>query len=255
MNGYRSLHPDVRLFCRDEFSKERLDSEVGDRKVELSADLAFLLRPDHETELSRAVHRWAKRQRAEKKIIFGVNINDLFCSYFNIDPGDLLNYYASALRRLAELAPPFALIHLPHDTHANKQLGSMTDFSLARKLNGMLPSELSENAFIPDESMTAPEVRSICTNVDLIFSARMHLSIASLAVGTPVFGLAYQGKFEGLFRHFGLEDMYLTVDEIKDTEKSAEFLAKAFERIDSVGKQIRNRLPEVLQLSRTNIAS
>jgi polysaccharide pyruvyl transferase WcaK-like protein len=253
MDGYRTLHPDVRLYCRDAFSLERLAQEIPGRPPALSADLAFLLRPDHDQPQSIQVAEWAAQQRQSGKIILGLNINDLFCSYFDIPKQKLLHAYSEAITELAPRVPPFALIHLPHDTHPNKQLGTMTDFTLARELNALLPDQIRDSAFIPSETLTAPEVRSICTRVDLIFSARMHLSIASLAVGTPVFGLAYQGKFEGLFRHFGLQNMWLEAHQILNLDETVAFLVAAFERYPAVRAQVESKLPEVLHLARRNL--
>ncbi|MEQ8744323.1 polysaccharide pyruvyl transferase family protein [Parasphingorhabdus sp.] len=251
---YHTLDEAVVLQCRDETSAERLREDLPDRSIEVTADLAFMLEPDYSAPISMAAKAWCDARRVEGKILMGVNINDLFCSYFDIPRDDLLRYFADALTDLAVRHPDIAIIHIPHDTHANKTLGKMTDFTLAKQLNALLPEALSMQSFIPEESLSAPEVRAICSYLDLIFSSRMHLSIASLAVGTPVFALAYQGKFEGLFRHFGLEHMFITHNQLSDRALVANFLKSAVERREKVRADISEELPRVKAIANNNLA-
>lgn len=252
-NGYRSLNPAVKLYCRDAISKERLEAEVGAGRALLCADLAFLLKPNHDADLSMKMAAWAKEQRANRKIVMGLNINELFCSHFDMSPDALLDMYVNCISRVFERHPNLAIAHMPHDNHHNKKFGQISDFIMSRRLNERLPAGIRDTAFIPPESMTAVEVRSIVSNLDLMFTARMHVAIASLAVGTPVFGLAYQGKFEGLYRHFDLENMYVTLDQFKDTDFAVKFLDQSIQRADAVRKQVRDRLPSIVAMARTNL--
>ncbi len=253
LNGYRSLNPAVKLYCRDAFSKERLESEVGEGRVRLSADLAFLLRPDHAAPLSMKMAAWAQQHRSNGRIILGLNINEIFCTHFNMEPDALLGMYAECMTKVCKRHPNLAIAHMPHDNHQNQKFGSISDFVLSRKLNELLPPPIRDTSFIPPETMRAIEVRSICSNLDLMFTARMHVAIASLAVGTPVFGLAYQGKFEGLYRHFDLRDMFITLDQFKNVDLAVDFLDRSIQRAKVVQAQVRERLPSILASSRANL--
>ena len=253
MELLRGLDPSVVIQCRDPISAQRLRSELPNRTVEVTADLAFMLIPSHDAPLAKAAKAWADTRRAEGKVLMGVNINDLFCSYFGIPREDLLNAFARGLTRLHEVHPRIAFIYIPHDTHVNKALGRMTDFSLARELHALLPATIRNDAFLPGETLSAPDVRAICSYLDLIFSSRMHLAIASLAVGTPVFALAYQGKFEGLYVHFGLKDMFITHQELKRDAAVTDFLLRAVARRAEARAEIARELPRVKALARRNL--
>jgi colanic acid/amylovoran biosynthesis protein len=253
MELLRGLDPSVLIQCRDPISAQRLRSELPNRTVEVTADLAFMLISGHDAPLAKAAKAWADARRAEGKVLMGVNINDLFCSNFGIPKEDLLNAFARGLTGLHEAHPRIAFIYIPHDTHANKMLGKMTDFSLARELHALLPEMIRNDAFLPGEALSAPDVRAICSYLDLIFSSRMHLAIASLAVGTPVFALAYQGKFEGLYAHFGLKDMFITHQDLKSDTAVIDFLLSAVARRAEVRADIARELPRVKALARRNL--
>jgi colanic acid/amylovoran biosynthesis protein len=253
MELLRGLDPSVVIQCRDPISAQRLRSELPNRKVEVTADLAFMLMPIHDAPLAKTVKAWADTRRAEGKVLMGVNINDLFCSYFGIPRDDLLKAFARGLTRLHEAHPQIAFIYIPHDTHVNKTLGKMSDFSLARELNGLLPAVVRDDAFLPDEALSAPDVRAICSYLDLVFSSRMHLAIASLAVGTPVFALAYQGKFEGLYAHFSLKDMFITHQDLMRDAAVIDFLLRAVARRAEARAEIARELPRVKALARRNL--
>lgn len=253
MDLFRTFDKGVVIQCRDSVSADRLRKELPDHDIQVTADLAFMLTPDHEAPTSVAARTWIDARRAEGKTIMGININDLFCSYFGIPREDLLNAFAKAITDLHESNPEIAFIHIPHDTHANKKLGKMTDFTLAAELNKLLPPPVAEEAFMPGESLSAPEVRAICSYIDLVFSSRMHLSIASLAVGTPVFALAYQGKFEGLFAHFGLEDMFFTHEKLSDDVFVFDFLRRSYARREEVREKVAVELPRIKALSKRNL--
>lgn len=81
----------------------------------------------------------------------------------------------------------------------------------------------------------------------------MHLAIAALGKGVPAICIAYQGKFEGLYQHFGLSaadllspSSFLTQDGIKSA--LIEFIDQSDEIRENVGK----RLPEILAMSKRN---
>jgi len=81
----------------------------------------------------------------------------------------------------------------------------------------------------------------------------MHLTIASLSEGTPVFAVAYQEKFEGLFRHFGLEKMVVTEADLMDPKATAAFLENGIRCLPRIREQIGRRLPVVKDLARLNL--
>jgi polysaccharide pyruvyl transferase WcaK-like protein len=253
MRDYQRLDPRIDLYCRDAVSLDRLEKWIGPR-AKLSADLAFLLEPDFQTPLVQSARAFVRQARAAGKMVWGINFNDMFCGAFDsFTPQEFAGHHVNALLKLRSSHPNFALVLLPHNKYAEEHAQTVTDFSLARLFLQMWPEELRNDVFIPPPEMRAVEVRAICSFLDFIFSGRMHLSIACLSQGTPVFGLTYQGKFEGLFRHFGLEEMYITPDRLSDTEQVAGFLKRGIERLPELRARIQEQLPKVKALARVNL--
>ena len=253
MRDFQRLDSRVALYCRDPVSYERLEKWIGPR-AKLSADLAFLLEPDFETPLARKARAFVQQAREAGKLVIGINLNDLLCGTFgSFTPHDLVMHYVNACLKFRDYQPNLALVLLPHNVYADHRAQIATDFSLAELFLKMWPEELRKDVFLPPPEMRAVEVRAICNFVDCAFSGRMHLSIACLSQGTPVFGLTYQGKFEGLFRHFGLEKMYVTPDQFRNPETVANFLQNGIKRLPELRARIQDQLPKVKALARLNL--
>ncbi len=225
IDGFRNLDARVVLYAREEISRERLERHLGPGRVQLSADVAFLLRPDHTASLARETAAWVAERKQAGKIVMGLNINDMLCYY----------------------------LHIPHNIHVNPTPHNTDDFALAAIFNETLPEELRNDSRMLPRTVRATEVRAACSYVDFVFSGRMHLTIASLSEGTPVFAVAYQGKFEGLFRHFGLEKMLVTEADLMDPNATAAFLENGIRRLPRIREQIGRRLPVVKDLARLNL--
>jgi polysaccharide pyruvyl transferase WcaK-like protein len=253
ISGFQRLHPRVQLACRDELTLSRLAAHTGAEGLILSADAAFLLKADHNRPLSREAGTWIHQRKRAGQLVMGLNINDMLCYYFeDCQPDTLMGFYVKLMEKLRRSIPNLSLVHIPHNIHANPVRHGTDDFELAQKFEDRLPASSHYQSYCLPRSVSAKEIRSVCSYVDLVFSGRMHLSIASLAEGTPVFGVAYQGKFEGLFRHFGLENMFITHQELRDPELAARFLELGIRRLPDIRRTIRERLPHVKDLARRN---
>jgi len=254
IDGFRNLDARVVLYAREEISRERLERHLGPGRVRLSADVAFLLRPDHTASLARETAAWVAERKQAGKIVMGLNINDMLCYYFpQMTPALLVERYVEALIELRKRFPNLAILHIPHNIHVNPTPHNTDDFALAAIFNETLPEELRNDSRMLPRTVRATEVRAACSYVDFVFSGRMHLTIASLSEGTPVFAVAYQGKFEGLFRHFGLEKMLVTEADLMDPNATAAFLENGIRRLPRIREQIGRRLPVVKDLARLNL--
>jgi polysaccharide pyruvyl transferase WcaK-like protein len=81
----------------------------------------------------------------------------------------------------------------------------------------------------------------------------MHLAIAGLGKGIPVICVAYQGKFEGLYQHFGLATSELLSPSAFYTDQGLrDALLQFVDQVDNIGERVRQKLPGVLGLSKNN---
>jgi polysaccharide pyruvyl transferase WcaK-like protein len=73
--------------------------------------------------------------------------------------------------------------------------------------------------------------------------------------GTPSACLAYQGKFEGLMMHFGLDDLIMQPSDAWRDGGLASFALDAFNRRNTVRKRIASHLDNVMALARSNFSA
>ena len=77
---------------------------------------------------------------------------------------------------------------------------------------------------------TAAEYKAVAGRLMLLISSRMHPLIFAVSMGTPVVGLAYNGKFDGMFQMLGMPSRTVALDEFRNgnpIEKIEQLTAEA----------------------------
>ena len=107
--------------------------------------------------------------------------------------------------------------------------------------------------FYDAEVPRASQLKALCGLLDGLISSRMHLAIAALGMRVPVMAATYQGKFEGLFQHFGLDGTFL----LNPQEFLSDTLIDKFNlfinSLPELRQKISRKLPLVLELSNKNL--
>ena len=191
-----------RLFARDPVSWRRLQYR-GIRNLALVADLAFLMRPASRSGATAEIEAWIGSEHASGRRVVMLNLSATLLT----GPRPGADDRAGALVTLAcDLVSQrnASILWCPHDLRPTVAPGDSdcelaAEFSrrVARRLGGSFHQRIAS-------PMGADEIKRVAGLVDMIVSARMHLAIAALGMGKPVVGIAYQGKFEGLWECFGL---------------------------------------------------
>lgn len=196
----RSLPDQVRLFARDGDSCQRMLRAL-ERPVSLSADVAFLLEPAEPDEGGRRHCEWMESQSAAGRRIIGVNANYL---HEKTHP-ELVRDYARLVERLIDGG--CSILMVPHDTRTER-----SDFVIAGEILSRLTGDRAGHARLLDP-VTPGQLKTILGRLDLLVTGRMHAAIIALGAHTPAMSFAYANKFEGLYRHLGLEpeDMILSL--------------------------------------------
>ena len=240
----RALAPGLPLFVRDPVSLERLERFTRHRPLVLVADAAFGLVP----RTSARVKGWQARvaaAHAEGKIVIALNAHPMF-NDVDATSAAWEAAFAAVLARVQDRHSEILYALLPHDDRV-----AVSDLEVLRRLAATLGEG---RAFLVDEVMDADEIKAFVGACDGLVAGRMHLSIAAFGGGVPVLGLAYQGKFEGLWRHFGLDGATLLAPRaFLDDPAAAEATVERFvANLRPLAAQIASFLPAVLALSRRN---
>ncbi len=249
VQALRDLSAQVKLYSRDAVSQQRLMHHL-DRPVKLVADLAFLLHPVDDSEIVSNVSQWIKEQQADSRTVVGVNANSMHVSSLKEESLDrLIQVYVDALFELFG-KQQFSFVLIPHDFHSGPEI--VSDDELAEAILKALPARMQSYCVKVPAPCMAKEIKSICKNLDIVLTSRMHLAIACLGQGTPVACVTYQGKFEGLFKHFELDGTTIEPEQAFQPGKLVEFFLPLIGRRDDISKHIRLKLPQIQQLARAN---
>ncbi|MEZ4389352.1 MAG: polysaccharide pyruvyl transferase family protein [Candidatus Krumholzibacteriia bacterium] len=243
----------VRLVARDPVSWRRLVGLIG-RPVHAGADMAFLLGGAVGSATVERHVRWVESQRAEGRLVLGVNANYLVApGHREGDVGrDLIDAYAAGLAPLLDAAAPVSLLLLPHDYRA--MAGRYSDGELLAAVADRLPASLAGCVRPVRERLDAAEAKALAGKVDAVISGRMHLAIAALGQGIPAAGVTYQGKFEGLYEHFGLTGQSLAPTDLL-AGGLAPFLQGFLAQRAQLATTIAARLPQVQELAGVSFAN
>lgn len=232
------------LPVRDPVSLRRLFRFTRHRPVRLVADVAFCMAP-RMTPRTECEAVWCDEQHVRNRRVLAVNLHQMFNG--EIAHGAAWETaVASVLIRLMEEIPDVALLLLPHDDRPG-----ISDDGILRRLKEAFPSALSDKIRLVGIVLDADESKALLAHCDALMAGRMHLSIAALGQRVPVFALVYQGKFEGLWEHFGLPSETLCAPERFLTESEAVYAAvvRFMENLSSLRAHITDMLPRVLELS------
>ena len=208
MYALSGLHAGVRLNVRDQASLDRFASIVG-IPATLCADVAFLTCPASEPDAD--FDSWIAQTRAEARIPVGININAhaFSAQIASVGAQALVTAIATQLAAVGD-RDRLSYVLLPHDLKPNS--GDIVLLQALEQARRSFPFPFVRYLLIPDPA----RIKRSVDLVDLVGTARMHLAIASLGVGTPVLSIEYQDKFMGLYRHLGL-----AADDILDPAQCA----------------------------------
>ncbi len=197
------------LSVRDQAAAQCLQTAIG-RQVAVVPDPAFLL-PVAESEAAEVL--LARLGIPSGTPLIGVTLRRWFHVRGGVIPHRLrgrlgldrgqgaaamqrcLDQFASALQILANGMDGARLLLLP-----SYPLPHEGDLAACHALAQRLPKLQPRISVIRDAGL----YKAVCGRLSLMISARMHPLILAASMGTPIVGLGYNQKFDGLFRMLDL---------------------------------------------------
>lgn len=252
LQAFKSLTNDTKIRLRDSVSLSRFKNKVG-RHATLVADAAFMLQPQTDFPLYDKIHRWADTQRATGHSIIGLNFHPMLRKYSGPDDikSDAL-LLAQNVQVILDKHHEVSILLISHDDRSrltdNLMLSTMYEHLLKYPAH-------SHRVFYSPEVPRAPQLKGLCGILDGLISSRMHLAIAALGMKVPVMAATYQGKFEGLFQHFGLPEEYLLNPQKFLSEEMLSVFDKWINDITHLHSQIAEGLQHVIELSNSNLSN
>lgn len=236
----------TRVHARDKYTAERLTKTLS-RPIGHSADVAFGLLPQ-DTDNTAAVKAWVAQERTVGRHVIALNINAIPVAMK--DPSRIDVYFARWATWIEQVtASGISIVLLAHDYR-----GVYSDEMAANSVVKQVAPTHQRYCLIPSQRLNAAEIKSAVDSCDFVVTGRMHLAIAAMGAGIPVVAYAYQSKFEGILRLFGLEEYVRPIEGVfADVRQEAEFAlalqtqshllrARCMERVESVVEMARNNV-------------
>lgn len=248
--AFKSLGKNSIFNLRDKYSKERFERYTK-CKASLVADSAFGLTPVFNSEIYTQISEWVGKWRLNKiNSVIGFNFHPMLHEYNSADDVKEDAYkVARILYKILAENHDIAIILIPHDDRAKISDGTMLNPIYEILSNSKVRDRVKFIAQVP----RARELKGCMQLLDGVITSRMHLGVAALGMKKPVMAGTYQGKFEGLFNHFGLpEELLCSPDDFIDDYKMSKLINTFVNQIDCNRERIIKALPDVCMLSENN---
>lgn len=225
---FNDLDPSIQINLRDPVSFSRFTASTR-ACAKLVADVAFLLTP-RSTHNTAQIQAWIQSQRQAGRLVVGLNCHPLLLELTERHKGSEFNSALTQLLGDLLEQKAVALLFIDHDSR-----GDSSDDRCLKPIHEALQPRHNERLYYPDFRLAADEVKEVAGMLDAVVSGRMHLMIASMGAGTPVFGIDYKDKMEGLLRHFEMptNDLSSAADILSDYKRE--------------GQRVRQFLDEIAQ--------
>lgn len=245
--AFRSLDKRVQVNLRDPLSFERHRAIAG-VTGNLVADTAFLLKPALPGDIAKAAIDWVAMQRSKGQIVLGINFHPMLFAK-NEAAANTQSLARSVVKAMeeAQTVTGVSWLLVPHDDRVEAG-----DMSTLEMLEAQLPAGVRSNSYRIVSPPSAGELKTIAGALDGVITGRMHLAIAALGQGVPVLTFAYQGKFEGLMKHFAFPDWVVVRPiEVLGNESLVGTIKQFISALPELKTQLDSKLPAVLNATRS----
>lgn len=236
------------VFSRDQAGvanvRQLLGSRAANVPITFIPDVAFVLNPVAPTHPIVAELQALKQQG---KILIGFNISGLL--YNGGEQADVKYRLCSGYRALVEHVIALLLrqentvvllishvhsvaSHLESDPYACEQV--------YEKLHETYPERL----IWLQETFNHREMKYVIGQCDFFLGSRMHACIGAISQAVPTIGLAYSGKFIGVFESAGVGETVVDLRE-HDTLQVLALVETTLQQRHTIAKQLQSTVPQI----------
>ena len=239
----RVLNRAFSISARDyDGNKEVVKITRGKRRAEFAHDMAFLLPSASPPAQVVATVETLKSQG----VMIGLNISGLLWigGYACDNSFGVRGDYRQIVRQVvAHLIERFdvRILLVPHVFGE----GGESDVCAIEQFLEQLPQNLRERLSFFDTRLDHYEVKWVIGQCDFFIGSRMHACIAALSQVVPAVGLAYSGKFSGVFKTIDAEELAIDLRTM-DVPAVVESVDKAYRSRDNIRAKLAGQIPQAL---------
>ena len=243
------LPKSVRVCARDPVSYSRLKERMSTAPIQ-TADVAFLLDPakPHDPHFLA----WLEQTQDSGSPIYGINA--ILTSKFFTDKSvqsqtNYLTFYQNLIKALLARHRDARFVFISHDYRPD----GIGEGPVLEHLNHSLPTSIQSQIYLLTKHYSAAEIKWLAGQLDFIVSSRMHLAIAAIGQGTPVFCFEYQGKFQGLFELIEMPELLSSMEAaLEDPQKVIDTVLQHVDNAASIRARIKVKIPTLTSLAERN---
>jgi colanic acid/amylovoran biosynthesis protein len=234
------------ILVREELSKNYLlDLGIGDEKIFVTADPAFLL----ERAPQLRVDEIFARENIPKfsRPLIGINPSSSIPKFRDDTKKGEQEYIAlmtEVITHVIETKDADILL-IPHVFADGND-----DRDIIRKIAGAVSK--NSNVYQITQEYTAAELKGIIGCCDMFIGARMHATIAATSQSIPTIGIAYSHKMKGIIGDaLGLNQYIIDINKL-DAERLSGMIDDVFSNRESISEYIRTKIPGIQEKAMQN---
>ncbi len=236
------------IYSRDQagidYITQILGKDAAKKNIRFSPDLAFIL--EYELIDTESIKKLQLLKNKDKKII-GLNVSGLLYnkSLQDDDWFDLKDFYPDIIEGLIHqfLQQPDHAIVLVSHVIAPKHLPE-SDPLACERLYEKMQAQYAERIVLAEADLNHKQVKYLIAQCDFFIGSRMHACIAAISQCIPAVGLAYSGKFIGVFKSVGIAD---TVVDLRTEKQVLQRVNEIYQQRDEKAKKLRETIPHIQQ--------
>jgi len=230
------------IYSRDnngvEYTKELLGSFAEKKSVIYIPDVAFILEPD---KPDVPIIKQLESFKADGQIVVGLNISGILYDYGQKDKrqfglqGNYQELPAKIIKYFMEQKDIVVILVSHVYGQDNKACQAVYE-----EISGDYPDRI----ILIEDRLNHKQVKYLIGCCDFFLGSRMHSCIAAISQCVPAIGLAYSGKFIGVFESAGVGNYVVdlrTEDELKILQQVQEAFCNRQETIET----LRNTIPQI----------
>lgn len=219
------------ILARDDITKYRLEELGITTKIVVCPDTAFMLEPE-----STPFAENLSKQKTSVQII-GFSVSHMAARQSgNIDD------YLTIIAKLADYIIDCSNTQILFIPNELSTIPENDDLYYIRETVHRMRNH--KKAIIVDEEYTAPQLKGIIGQCDIMIASRYHTIIASLSQSIPVLVIGWHEKYHGVLSLFGLEEYLFSVRSLDLEQLITKFDDLQLAR-STISQNIEDVLPEI----------
>ncbi len=235
------------IYSRDqegvEYVRKLLGKAADKMTIQFIPDVAFVL--DAENPDNTIIKR-VEQVKAMGQVIVGFNISGLL--YNDIGAKHKFGFKSDYQQLVSEIIKLFmaqqntVVVLIPHVFAQTGRIESDPD--ACRQVFQLLADEYPNKIILTEETLDHKQVKYLISRCDFFLGSRMHSCIAAISQSVPAIGLAYSGKFIGVFDSVKVGESIVDL-RTKDERQILASVQEKFKERQQIAEKLRVSIPKV----------